>query len=155
MIRLGIGTVFLFSGVTKLMTPASFATLINAYGFIPENFTLAFAVFLAVFEIVSGIGLLFDIKGSLSAITGLLILFIMVLSCGIWMGLDVDCGCFGPEDPESDAFHGLRSALYRDIVFTAGVIFLYAYRFRNTVSPRSIQLLFKNITKGGCKNEAA
>ncbi|MBA4369623.1 MAG: DoxX family protein [Desulfobacterium sp.] len=139
-IRIGLGTIFLFSGAAKLMTPVSFATLINAYGFIPENLTLPFAVFLAVFEVISGIGLLFDMKGSLTAIFGLLILFIMVLSYGIYMGLDVDCGCFGPEDPEPAAFHGLRSALFRDIFFIANVIFLYAYRFRNAVSPKSIQL---------------
>jgi uncharacterized membrane protein YphA (DoxX/SURF4 family) len=154
MIRLCLGTIFLFSGATKLMKPVSFTTLINAYGFIPENLTLPFAVFLAVFEIISGIGLLFDMKGSLTAITGLLILFMMVLSYGIYMGLDVDCGCFDPEDPDSAAFHDLRSALYRDIFFIANVIFLYAYRFRNSVAPKPIQLLFKNIIKGVKKNEA-
>ena len=41
-------------------------------------------------------------------------LFMAILGYGISMGLDVDCGCFGPEDPESKAFHGLRAALYRD-----------------------------------------
>ncbi len=155
MIRIGLGTIFLFSGATKLMAPVSFATLINAYGFIPENLTLSFAVLLAAIEIISGIGLLFDIKGSLTVIFGLLILFMMVLSYGIHMGLDVDCGCFGPEDPESAAFHGIRSALYRDIFFIANVFFLYAYRFRNNVAPKSIQLLSKNIIKGDKNNEAA
>jgi hypothetical protein len=75
-------------------------------------------------EVIAGIGLLFDIRGSLALITGLLVLFMVVLGYGIWMGLDVDCGCFGPEDPEAEAFHGLRLSLFRDLVMMAGV-FLY------------------------------
>jgi uncharacterized membrane protein YphA (DoxX/SURF4 family) len=154
-VRFSLGTLFLYSGVTKLATPLSFATLIDAYGLIPESFTLPLAILLAVLEIVSGVGLLFDIKGSLTTVSGLLILFMIVIGYGIWMGLDVDCGCFGPEDPEAAAFHGLRSALYRDFCLIVGVIFLYIYRFQHAVTPISFQLLLNNLFKGDSTNEIA
>jgi hypothetical protein len=55
------------------------------------------------------------------------------------MGLDVDCGCFGPEDPEAEAFHGLRTALYRDLFMLAAVGFLYAWRHYRHIRPRTLK----------------
>lgn len=148
-IRLALGGVFLFSGAAKIITPISFATLINAYGILPEDITLTVAVLLAAFEIIAGIGLILDIRGSLASVSGLLVLFIIVLGYGIHMGLDIDCGCFGPDEPEATAFHGLRTALYRDIVMVGGAVYLYAYRFLKTVAPRSILIVFQYLFKKG------
>jgi hypothetical protein len=83
----------------------------------------------------AGIGLLFDIRGSLALITGLLVLFITILWYAIWIGLDVDCGCFGPEDIESKAFHGLRLSLFRDMVMLGGAVFLYGWRWFRKIFP--------------------
>ena len=58
----------------KLMRPIIFATLIDAFGIVPENLLMVAAVTLPVIEVIAGIGLLFDIKGSLSVITGLLLM---------------------------------------------------------------------------------
>jgi len=91
------------------------------------------ALFLPALEIIAAVGLIFNIRGSLAVVTGLLTLFILILGYGIWLGLDIDCGCFGPEDPESRAYSGLHSALYRDLVMMAAVFFLYFWRFRQTV----------------------
>jgi hypothetical protein len=66
---------------------------------------------------------------------GLLAVFIAILRYGISMGLDVDCGCFGPDDPEAEAFRGLRAALCRDLVMMAGVGFLYGWRRRRAIRP--------------------
>lgn len=71
------------------------------------------SILLPALEVAAGIGLLFDIEGCLSVIAALLCLLIAILGYGIWMGLDVDCGCFGPQDPEAKAFHGLRQSFYR------------------------------------------
>jgi len=128
--RWSLSVVFLYSGILKLMDPKSFAVVIEAYGLIPEAFLMPVAVILPVLEFIAAVGLIWDIRWSLETITGLLILFIMILGYGIYMGLDVDCGCFGPDDPEQ-TFSGLQMALYRDIIMMAGVIFLYAFRFQN------------------------
>jgi len=110
------------------MEPKTFAVLIEAYGIVPEGLLMPVAVVLPALEVAAGVGLLFDIEGSLSMIAALLMLFIAILSYGIWMGLDVDCGCFGPEDPEAKAFHGLRQSLHRDLVMLAGIAFVYGWR---------------------------
>ena len=126
--RCGLGVIFVYAGTLKLLEPKTFAVLIEAYGIVPEALLLTLAISLAALEVMAGIGLLLDIKGSLAVIAGLLILFIGILGYGIWMGLDVDCGCFGPEDPEVEAFHGLRQSLYRDLIMLAVVGFIYGWR---------------------------
>lgn len=128
LIRWTLAGIFLYAGILKLMDPKSFAVIIQAYGLIPESWTMTASIFLSVFEVVAAICLICDIRWSLEMITGLLILFMVILGYGISMGLDVDCGCFGPDDPEQ-AFSGLRAALYRDFYMMAGAIYLYSYRF--------------------------
>lgn len=134
-LRWVLGAVFIYAGGSKLLAPADFAVLIEAYGILPESLLLPVAVALPVLEVASGIGLLFDLEGSLAVIAGLLALFVAILGYGIRMGLDIDCGCFGPEDPESRAFHGLRTTLYRDLLMLAGVAFLYGWRRYRAIRP--------------------
>jgi uncharacterized membrane protein YphA (DoxX/SURF4 family) len=136
-----LGSVFLYSGATKLIAPQPFAVLIDAYGLVPDGLLMPVALVLPALELVAGAGLLADIRGSLGAITGMLMLFIAILGYGIGMGLDVDCGCFGPEDPEAEAFHGLRTALYRDLFMLAAAGFLYAWRRYKNVKPRTLKEL--------------
>jgi len=59
----------------------------------------------------------------------MLLMFIAVLIYGIHLGLDIDCGCFGPEDPEQ-AYKGLKVALVRDAVMMAALVFIYWGRAR-------------------------
>ena len=145
--RYCIAAVFLWSGITKLLDPVSFGVLIDAYGLIPKTWVMPAAILLSSLEIIAGAGLIPDIYGSLAIIAGMVILFIAILSYGIHMGLDIDCGCFGPQDPEARAFHGLRTALYRDFVIMAGILYLYVRRFyryrpgrfRNNVNRFTVQ----------------
>ncbi len=126
---------FIASGMTKLMDPVRFAVLIDAYGIVPEMMVMPVAVILPVVEVVAALCLLSNIRGSLAVITLQMVLFMAVLGYGIWLGLDVDCGCFGPGDPEAEAFHGLREALYRDVAITAVVLSLYFWRYRRAERP--------------------
>lgn len=143
-IRWILGFVFIYSGSMKLLDPVTFAVLIEAYGLLPDGLLLPVAVILASLEVVAGVGLVLDIRGSLSVIAGLLALFIAILGYGIHMGLDVDCGCFGPDDPEAEAFHGLRPALYRDLAMLAGIAFLYGWRRYRAIRPiRATYLIHK------------
>jgi uncharacterized membrane protein YphA (DoxX/SURF4 family) len=141
LLRWSLGGIFIYSGITKLITPASFAVLIDAYGLVPEILLMPVAVLIPVLEVLAGAGLLVDLRGSLAVITGLLLLFVAILGFGIWMGLDVDCGCFGPEDPEAKAFHGLSAALYRDIAMLGAVVFLYWWRSSRKLEPIRIATL--------------
>ena len=143
--RWALGTIFIYAGGTKLLEPEIFAVLIDAYGIIPEGLLIPLAIWLPLLEVIAGMGLLFDIRGSLALITGLLVFFMVVLGYGMWMGLDVDCGCFGPEDPEAEAFHGLRLSLFRDLAMMAGVIFIYGWRRYRAIRPAGLMVTVKKL----------
>jgi len=147
LIRVLLSVIFLWSGISKLMEPTEFSVIIDGYGLVPDAWILPLAIAFPLLEMVFGLGLLLDIRGSLAVITGLLMLFIAILGYSIWLGLDVDCGCFGPEDPEAKAFHGLWSALVRDIIMMLGIFYLYYQRLNQIVSPKRLRNLFKIILK--------
>lgn len=133
-LRIGLAALFIYAGVVKLCDPKAFARIISAYGIVPEPLLPVIAVGLPILETVAGIGLLFEIRGSLAVISGLLILFIVVLGFGILEDLDVDCGCFGVE--ELGKQDSLRRALYRDLALIVSVV-PYLYLYRRTHSCRS------------------
>jgi uncharacterized membrane protein YphA (DoxX/SURF4 family) len=114
----------------KLMDPQRFAEVISGFGLLPHALIFPAALFLPILEAVAGVGLVFSLRGSLAAITAMLTLFMAILWYGIHLGLDIDCGCFGPEDPEQ-AYKGLKTALARDMVMMIGVLFLYWSRGRS------------------------
>jgi uncharacterized membrane protein YphA (DoxX/SURF4 family) len=149
-----LGSVFIYAGSTKLLEPKTFSVLIEAYGIVPEILLIPVGIALPALEVVAGIGLLFDIKGSLSVIAGLLGLFIAILGYGIWIGLDVDCGCFSPEDPEAEAFHSLKISLYRDLLMLSGVAFLYWWRQYGGIKPLKLTLLINKLCKKRRKEDA-
>jgi uncharacterized membrane protein YphA (DoxX/SURF4 family) len=149
LIRVLLSVIFLWSGILKLMDPSEFGVIINAYGLIPDAWILPLAIILPLLEMVFGLGLLLEIRGSLAVITGLLILFMAILSYGIWLGLDVDCGCFGPQDPEAEAFHSLRPALYRDFVMIAGVVYLYFWRCCRSIKQARLMSFFNSLFHRG------
>ena len=147
LVRMVISMVFIWSGLAKLLAPKEFSVIIESYGLIPDVWIMPAAFFLSVSEVAAGFGLMLDIHGSLSVITGLLVLFMTVLTYGIWMGLDIDCGCFGPQDPEFKAFQGLWAALIRDIFMLLGIFFLYYQRLYQNVTPKRLGNIFKIIQK--------
>jgi uncharacterized membrane protein YphA (DoxX/SURF4 family) len=128
--RFALGIVFIWSGGAKLLEPQAFTVIIDAYGLVPSATVWPIAVCLALLELIAGVGLLFDVPWSLEVITALMLLFIGILLYGIRMGLDIDCGCFGPDDPEAEAFHSLWPALYRDMVMMAAIGFLFLRRHK-------------------------
>jgi len=147
LIRMAIAAIFLWSGLTKIVDTGGFAVIIGAYGLIPETWVMPVAVVLPVLELLAGIGLLLDVAGSLALVTGLLVWFMAILGYGIILGLDVDCGCFGPEEPEAKVFHGLRSAFYRDFLILAGIVYLYVWRYVRTVKPVRWTIFFNANTQ--------
>ncbi len=144
LVRLGLAVVFIWSGLSKLIKPQSFILIIEAYGFVPDPLLWPMAIFLCLAELAGGIGLLLDTQYALGLITGLLLLFMMVLGYGLWLGLDVDCGCFGPDDPEGQAYHSLRPALFRDMGMLASIGFLYFQRYRQSIKPQRLPSIFNS-----------
>ena len=118
--------VFIWAAVGKLLNPRAFALIVSGYGLVPDNFLVPVAIVLPALELLAGTGLVFDVRGSLKLVTGLLLMFLVVLGYATIGGLDVDCGCFSPEE-----IHGqnkLRKAFIRDIGFMVAVFYLFWWR---------------------------
>lgn len=133
--RWGLGLIFVYAGAVKLIDPRAFAEVVGAYGLLPAGLVTPVAVLLPAAEVLAGIGLVLDKRGSLAAIGAMTVMFIVVLAYGIGLGLDVDCGCYGPGDPEGEAFHGLREALVRDLGMLSVVAYVYWWRRTNAALP--------------------
>jgi uncharacterized membrane protein len=145
--RCGLGLILLYSGLAKIAGTQSFSVIIGAFGLVPECMLMPIALIISILEVTTGLGLLIDLRGSLAVTTCLMVFFMAVLGYGIYMGFDIDCGCFGPTDSEAEAFHGLRFAFCRDAVIMLGIFYLYWCRVKWSVKPLSIKNTFENVLK--------
>lgn len=144
-VRFGYVVLFLYAGMNKLLDPRAFATVIDAFGFVPDLLITPIALGLPILEILAAVGLVFDVRGSLGLVGGLLVFFMAVVSYGMWLGLDIDCGCFGAGDPEGEAYKSLRPTFYRNLVLITGIAYLYSWRFLRAFRPARIGLLLNKI----------
>jgi hypothetical protein len=126
LVRLILGGIFAAAGGAKLINPPGFAHAISAYGLLPEQLLVPVAIGLPAIELLAGLGLLFNLRGSLTTICALLAVFLFVLGYAIWKNLDVDCGCLSPT--EIEAGKSLYKAFLRDLGLMAASFYLMAWR---------------------------
>ncbi|MBN2056321.1 DoxX family membrane protein [bacterium] len=151
--RLFIGTVFLYAGVPKILDPCDFARSVYAYDLCPAILVNAMAIIIPWFEVIGGIAVILGIfhRGGALIITGLLGMFLVLLSITFIRGINFDCGCFsGSKDlcriladrvclamqMESDNYIGrLRSGceIIRDLVFLVPALFTLRFKGRKFV----------------------
>jgi uncharacterized membrane protein YphA (DoxX/SURF4 family) len=129
-LRVGLGSLFVYSGLSKSFDLIYFAGIINAFGILSESMCFPAAILIVAAELVLGMGLIFDKRGCLLGMLIMLMGFMAVAGYAIYMGYDIDCGCFGPGDPAGEAFSQLRMVLYRDMVMVAVIAYLWQYRNR-------------------------
>jgi uncharacterized membrane protein YphA (DoxX/SURF4 family) len=122
-LRLVLAGVFVYAGFSKLLDPRAFAHAIAQYDLIPEGLLPMAAVGLPTLELLAGLGLIGEIRGSLSLIAVLLLTFLVILGSAVWHNLDIDCGCF--TFAELDAQHHVVTAFRRDLVMLAATLYLY------------------------------
>lgn len=135
---MALGVIFVWAGLTKLTHVEGFADIISAYDLVPETLLGLVAMGIPALEVAAGLGLVFDIRGSLSTVLALLLLFVLVLWFGILKDLDIDCGCFTGDDL---AKHGaLRAAMLRDLAMMAAGGYLIWWRRAVPMSPRGLVL---------------
>jgi len=154
-VRIGLALSFLVAGIIKIQDPMTFAVTIDAFGLLPGPLVLPVAVFLPVLEIMGAAALIFDIRGSLGLITLMILMFIAVLGYGLHMGLDIDCGCYGPGDLEGEAYAGIRGALWRDLIMLGCAGILYLWRRFLGVRPDTFVNKYQSIKTSIFKEEAA
>ena len=127
-LRIALACLFIYAGFIKLLDPRAFAHAIAQYGLVPEGLLPLVAIGLPTLELVAGLGLIFEVRGSLTTIFILLILFLAVLGYAVWENLDIDCGCFTVED--LSAQEGVKTAFQRDLWLIGVTLALFWRRRR-------------------------
>lgn len=120
--RLLLGAVFVWAGAVKALDVPAFAGQVAAYQLLPYAWNYVVAASLPSVELLAGGLLLVNCRVKPAALLLILLnaLFIGVLVSVVARGLDIDCGCFGP-----DAGTTPLQALGRDIVLLALAVAVY------------------------------
>lgn len=132
--RLLLGGVFLWAGAVKAFDVTAFAGQVAAYRLLPYAWNYAVASALPYVELLAGALLLCNLRVKPAALLAALLngLFIVVLVSVLARGLDIDCGCFGP-----DAGTTPLQALGRDVVLLALAVAVYRQHDRYARLPVS------------------
>ena len=101
MLRLIIGGVFIYAGMTKMREPLAFADNIATFQILPKELINLFALGLPPFEIITGSMLVIGWQKRAAAFSIMILtgFFILALGQALARGLNVDCGCFGSGKP--------------------------------------------------------
>ena len=96
LLRLILGSVFIYASIDKIFHPDDFAEILYNYKLLPDTLIYVPALFLPWVELIAGSFLIAGVcpRGSSFIINSLLILFIAAISVNLIRGLDFDCGCF-------------------------------------------------------------
>jgi uncharacterized membrane protein YphA (DoxX/SURF4 family) len=127
--------VFIWAGVVKALDVPAFAGQVAAYQLLPYAWNYAVAATLPYVELAAGVLLLTGQRVRPAALLTILLnaVFIVVLLSVLARGLNIDCGCFGP-----DAGTTPLQALGRDLVLLALAVVVYrqAPRYLAPAAPR-------------------
>jgi uncharacterized membrane protein YphA (DoxX/SURF4 family) len=95
-VRMALGTVFIYASWGKILHPGQFAQAVANYQILPAALVNPVALILPWLEMVCGIGLLIGLiaRGSALIVAGLMMIFIVALGYSLIRGLDIQCGCF-------------------------------------------------------------
>jgi len=142
-----LGIVFIYAGAMKLPDPLTFASTIDGYGLVSWSLSKLLARVLPIVEIVTGLALIFNIRGALGMIVAQLLVFMAVLSYGIYMGLDADCGCFGPGESGNEYSGGLWPTLIRDAFMLGACLLMYWQRWAAGIVPHPLNPFKSNASE--------
>jgi len=97
--RLVVGLVFLWASYSKILDPGAFAVAVANYRLLPEWGVNLVAVGMPWLEFLCALLLLSGqwVRTASFLVSGLLVLFMVVVSISMVRGLDVDCGCFNAQ----------------------------------------------------------
>ena len=94
-IRIVLGSVFLWASFDKIIDPAKFARSIANYHVLPFGIENTVAIVLPWLELFIGSGLILGVMvdGSIVITSVLLVLFNLMISQAILRGFNIECGC--------------------------------------------------------------
>ena len=122
-VRIGLGSVFCYAGFVKILNPAAFYRVIEAYHLTGDRVSWGLSHYLPWLELTTGTLLISGAwkKQALEIMGGLLVMFIPALLLAWSRGMDMSCGCFG-NHPAPTAY---LSALSRDLLLLALTVMLW------------------------------
>jgi putative oxidoreductase len=141
-IRWGIGGIFVFASVHKIIHPDQFAAIIKGYQLFPLVTIHPLAVFVPFLEMICGAALIVGVfpRGAITIINIMLLMFILAISINLLRGHEFDCGCFSFA---SNATASVVHLLIRDLICLAGGIYIMWFQGRRPLSAENI-FSFKN-----------
>lgn len=134
LLRVGLGLLFLFAGVLKLVDLPSFLRDVLAYNMVAGPAAGWLAVILPVFEVVVGLCLVLGRlrAGSFAAVMAMAVLFLFVHGYALSRGLEVRCGCFGAMPASTVTMVGVNIAL----LLAAGWLLLDDFKTGTVEKPK-------------------
>lgn len=95
--RLGLGGLFIYSGMLKIDDPGAFADAVARYEVLPDVTLGIFSLVMPMMEFLAGVALVLTkwTREASLLISGMLALFIVALAQALARGLEISCGCFG------------------------------------------------------------
>jgi uncharacterized membrane protein YphA (DoxX/SURF4 family) len=127
-LRLALGAMFIYAAWSKLRDPwAVFAVAIDSFQILPLWAVECVARTLPWFELVVGVLLISGqwLRISTAASSLLLLVFFGLLVRAQLKGMQINCGCFGPEEPLS------WKTIIRDGVLLSSSLLITATTFRS------------------------
>jgi hypothetical protein len=123
-IRIALGTVFVYAGALKAGNLVAFAGSIAAYQMLPYWANYLVSAILPWLEIFCGVLLILGlrIRAASALVIVLNVMFMIALSAAIIRGLDLDCGCFKQGGGSKTT---AWQALLRDALLLAASIIIY------------------------------
>lgn len=137
--RLGLGTVWLISGIPKAADPRTTLVAVRAYQIFPESVVGTVAAVLPFLEIALGLLLIVGLATRLTAVLSAIVLvaFIAGVISAAARGLSIDCGCFGGGGEIEPGQTAYTAEILRDLGFLA----LAGYLIVRPDTPASIDRL--------------
>lgn len=127
-----LGSIFVYAGAIKIISPQDFADSIAAYQVLPFSVINVLAWGLPLFEVICGILVLSGrfLRMGLLGIVAMLALFMAALMIALARGLSINCGCFGTHSwLDSNPWF----SLVRDTILLGIALFLYIYCLMGTI----------------------
>ena len=124
LLRLFLGGLFIYSGLSKIISSKDFADTLASYRILPDAVINLTASGLPFFELACGTLVItgFLVRVGVLGILSMMLTFTAALLSVMMRGVSIDCGCFGPHSwlDTSPTF-----SLLRDVVLFLVAFFLY------------------------------
>jgi uncharacterized membrane protein YphA (DoxX/SURF4 family) len=128
-VRLFLGGFFLIAGAEKLTDLTTFAHAIAKYELLPDALVNMVALGFVWTEITVGVLLIAGagVRGSALLTGAMLVVFLVAILSAMARGLEIDCGCFAPPEPGTDANPALDTVGWPKVFEDVGLLALAVY----------------------------